>query len=356
MPVVDHTTALATVEWVLAIRLASIDAHPADLLRLIVVPVLAWSAYEDVRTRRFPHEWVWYPVLAIGIGLLLWPGSNASLFTADRATLAAMAASICLVVPLAYGWWAYGSLGRGDVIVLVVIAVVVPIVPTFTVGSLSFPLRGPDPGAGAFVVLVNAVVVLVPYSLWLAVRNYRDGVGSVEMFRSRRIDRERLEGSHGILCVERGGSVERVLDLDVLRMYLRWRGLSLAELLDDPDRFRDPGTLPARPNDPTDGTVGLALQRQQQGGFEPVDPDDAWGAQHFLDAVEDVVLALEADDLRSGLGELVARERPVVTPYLPMLVPLLAGVVLMLLVGQVTGPRSLADLPVIGSELAASVG
>ncbi|MFC6726180.1 A24 family peptidase, partial [Halobium palmae] len=40
-------------------------AAPPDLLRLLVVPVFAWAAWRDVRTRRLPNR-VWAPLVVLG--------------------------------------------------------------------------------------------------------------------------------------------------------------------------------------------------------------------------------------------------------------------------------------------------
>ena len=42
-----------------------------DLLRLLAVPVFAWAAYRDLRTRRVPN-WTWYPLVVVGLVALLW--------------------------------------------------------------------------------------------------------------------------------------------------------------------------------------------------------------------------------------------------------------------------------------------
>jgi archaeal preflagellin peptidase FlaK len=46
-------------------------ASAPDLLRLLSLPIFAWVAYRDVRTRRVPSR-TWLPIGALAIVLLAW--------------------------------------------------------------------------------------------------------------------------------------------------------------------------------------------------------------------------------------------------------------------------------------------
>jgi preflagellin peptidase FlaK len=127
----------------------------------------------------------------------------------------------------------------------------------------------------------------------------------------------------------------RGLDLDVLRMYLRWRGLSLGELRNNPGQYRDPESLPSSCNRPTDGGItadtsdiefdteeAVIKERDIEGAEDIADP---WGASEFFEVTE--AYGTSAETLRHGLDHIVSEDDFWVTPGIPFLVPLFFGIV-----------------------------
>lgn len=122
-----------------------------DLLRLAVLPVLAWTAVRDVRTRRVPNI-VWYPLAALGIALLAWEllGHFPPETVFDRLYLIRVGVSVCLVVPLSYLFWRLGGFGGADAKALMVFAVLLPTFPSYTLAGTEFPSpSGPRGTSGA---------------------------------------------------------------------------------------------------------------------------------------------------------------------------------------------------------------
>jgi len=328
-------------------------ASPPDLLRLALVPVFAWAAYRDVRTRRLPNR-LWPPLYAAG-GLLLaweawlrWPPGGVG----GRPFAIRVAVSLLVVAPLGYLLWRLGGFGGADAKALIALAIAVPTFPTYFLPGTALPLVVTPLGVFSLTVLTNAALLAAAYPVALAVRNALAGRLRPAMFLARPIQIDRLSTAHGRLFETRTGTTRRGLDLDALRMYLRWRGDTLAELRADPDGHRNPGSLPEAPNPPGDGSIptdgsepgeaGTPSGPRSDGG-EPVAPvdqfgtaaaADPWGAERFLDDIEGSAYGTAPEQLREGL-ELLARTDEVwISPGIPFLVPMFFGLLISLVYGD----------------------
>ncbi|MGM0386927.1 MAG: A24 family peptidase C-terminal domain-containing protein [Natrinema limicola] len=329
--------------------LAGAVATGPDLCRLLAVPVFAWVAYRDFETRRVSSS-VWIPLSLLGTVLLVWDGwlawtAGGTGWTYDF--LVPTALSLGLVVPIAYLFWWVGGFGGADAKALLVLAVLFPTFPEYALGSWTVPLATPPLGAFSFTILTNAVLVGIALPLVLAVRNAVAGRIAPVMVVGWPVFWERIPETHGRLLETPAGLTRSGLDLDALRMYLRWRGLSLAELREQPEQYRDPASLPAEPNPPTDGAVTAdggqrgdggtlasdddsAAAEAEDGSTTAIEHDDPWGAEAFLDDIEGSAYGTTPETLRDGL-EVLAREETVwVSPGTPFLVPVFVGLVVAL--------------------------
>ncbi|MFC6954706.1 A24 family peptidase [Halorubellus litoreus] len=346
-----------------------------DLLRLLVVPVFAWAAYTDVRTRRIPNK-VWPPLFLGGLVLFaltvqraLEPGvpfaSNA---------LPAAVVSLGVVAPVAYLFWLFGGFGGADAKALLVLSLLFPIYPVYEVAGVVLPLPGNENplGSFAFTILTNTVLAGVLYPLALSVRNAVNGEFALPMFLGKRVDAASVDDRYGTLMGRNDGMTAGSLDLDALRMYLRWRGESLDAVRSRADELRDPGTLPANPNDPTDGNLDAVAGTDDPDGGDSTDGagttddetadtaeadapvadgesaaetavngtdgddafEDAWGAEAFLEDIDGDAYGTSPESLRDGLDVLAASERVWVSPGIPFVVPMFVGLVLALTVGD----------------------
>ncbi|WP_408956678.1 A24 family peptidase C-terminal domain-containing protein [Natrinema sp. 74] len=328
--------------------LAGVAATGPDLLRLLAVPVFAWTAVRDIETRRVSSA-VWIPLSLLGTALLVWDGwlawnAGQSVWTYEF--LLPTAISVGLVVPIAYLFWWVGGFGGADAKALLVLAVLFPTFPEYALGSWSFPLETPPIGAFSFTILTNTVLVGIALPLVLAVRNAVAGRIAPVMFVGWPTSWGRIPETHGRLLETTSGLSRGGLDLDALRMYLRWRGLTLAELRDEPNRYRDPATLPAEPNPPTDGAVTADVQTRSDGGpLETsaddraaagiaAESDDPWGAAAFLEDIEGTAYGTTPETLRDGLEVLATEETVWISPGTPFLVPIFAGLLLALIYGD----------------------
>jgi preflagellin peptidase FlaK len=291
-----------------------------DLLRLVVLPVFGWAAYRDVRTRRVPNG-VWTPLALLGIALLAWEGLVRFGDPFFRVWALQVALSLGIVVPLAYGFWHVGGFGGADAKAFMALAVLLPTFPSYALGQTLLPLVHTDVGVFSLTVLTNTVLVALAYPLVLAGRNLVHGDVSALMFLGRPVPVDSVTDRPGSLLETPDGATRTGLDLDALRMYLRWRGVALADLRANPS-LRDPATLPDDPNDPTDGAV------LTDGSGDP------WGAAAFLEDIDSTAYGTTPQQLRDGLDVLVSQDDVWMTPGIPFLVPTFAGLVLALTLGD----------------------
>lgn len=304
-----------------------LSATIPDLLRLVVFPVFAWAAWRDVQTRRVPNQ-TWLPLAALGILLLAWDGFVAwtSPYPFEwRLFAISTAVSVGFVVPLAYAFWRLGGFGGADAKAFMVLAVLLPTFPAYPVADWVLPLYHTPIGAFSFSVLTNTVLAGACYPLALAVRNAVAGRISAVMVVGYPVHWSDIPMTHGRLLETPAGFTRSGLDLDALRMYLRWRDETLESVRDRETDLRDPATLPDETHDPGDGAVAT------DGGH----PDDPWGAAAFLDAVDHNAYGTTADDLRTGLDVLSANDDIWVSPGIPFLVPLFVGLVAAFTYGDV---------------------
>ena len=294
-----------------------------DLLRLLSLPVLAWAAARDLRTRRVPNR-TWLPLVAFGAVLLAWDAWDTA---APGLFALRVAVGVGVVAPLGFAFWWLGAFGGADAKALAAVCVLFPLPPAYLLGTTTLPLSSVS-GAFSLSMLTDAVLLAGLVPLFLFVRNALAGRLSLAGFVGRPVDWRALPTTHGRLLARPNG-LDAGLDLDALRMYLAWRGERLRDLRATPDRARDPASLPAEPHPPGDGAVGPITD-----GGRAVTHADQWGAAAFLDGLDGDAYGTTPARLREALDAVVARERLWVSPGIPFLVALFAGLCLALVYGD----------------------
>ena len=315
-------------------------ASVPDVLRLAVVPVLGWAAWRDVKVRRVPSR-TWYPVVVLGAVLLVWDAVGHLSFAsaADALFFVRVGISLLLVAPIAYLFWRLGGFGGADAKALIAISVLLPTFPTYFFPGFTLPVVVTTLGVFSMTVLTNTVVLAVAYPLGLLVRNLADGEVTfpVALF-GRRIDVSSLPTAHGRLFETTEGFTRNGLDIDALRMYLRWRGTSLAAVQSNPEWARDPGSIDET-HDPTDGAVDEDSDPptpRVDDDFDPDrDPDDPWGAAAFLDDIEGTAYGTTPEKLRGGLDVVTDREAVWLSPGIPFIVPMSLGTLVAFVYGDI---------------------
>ena len=328
-----------------------IDASIPDLCRLLVVPVFGWAAWRDVETRRVPNR-TWTPLAVLAVVLLAWDGWMAWTGTAfeTRAFAVRTAVSLGFVAPLVVAFWWFRAFGGADAKAFLVVAALFPTFPQYEVLGWLLPYQHTNVGVFSLTILTNTVLLGALYPLAVLGRNAAAGRFSSVMFVGKPVRWDAVPDQHGRLLETPEGMTRNGVDLDAVRMYLRWRGLTLSELRERADRLRDPATLPADPNPPGDGSVGVEAARADGGAVgetgpeagalgetipaEEVPDDDPWGAEAFLDDIDHNAYGTTPEGLRDGLDVLVREDEVWVSPGIPFIVPLLFGTLVALTYGD----------------------
>jgi preflagellin peptidase FlaK len=305
-------------------------ATDPDLVRLLAVPVFAWAAYRDLRTRRVPNR-IWLPLVAVGVLALAWElfvfvdgGLERRLF------LTRTALSLGFVAPLGYLFWRLGGFGGADAKAIITFAVLFPVYPMYYVFGGAYPLHHAPLGVFSLTILSNTVLVGLLYPFALAVRNLPRGEFTLAMFVGRPVSIEAIVSEYGRLLETTEGFTRRGLDIDALRMYLRWRGVSLSAIRESPESYRT--SVPAEPNEPGDGAIDDGIDGFG-GDTEPIE-GDPWGAEAFLS--DHAAYGTTPEQLREGLSLLSATDRETVwiTPGIPFIVPMFVGLLVALTFGD----------------------
>jgi preflagellin peptidase FlaK len=328
-----------------------------DLLRLAVVPALGWAAWQDHRTRRVPSR-LWWPLIGLGLLLLVWEGWTAVRGPVPSGQLFLLRAglSVGLLVPLALVFYRLDLVGGADAKAFVALAVLFPTYPVYELAGLALPAARPPLGVFSLTAITNGAILGLLYPVALAARNLVDGEWSPVAVRARRVPWTALPETHGRLAETPEGRTLRGLDLDALRMYLRWRRASLADVRERPAELRDPASIPDEPGEPTDGRLDPAERIDEAVTVDRPDPDadpfefaddweyvDPWAAEEFVGTVGRVYGTTPAQ-LREGLELLSRADRVWVSPGLPYLVPVFVG----FLVGLTYGDLLYTGLQAVG--------
>ena len=367
-------------------------ASGPDTLRLLAIPFFAYVAWLDIRTRRVPNR-TWIPLAVLAVVLLVWDVIRVTTGDVDPVVrgnfYVQTLLSVGFVVPLSYMFWRIGGFGGADAKAFFVIALLFPAYPSYELWQWSVdggvlaaafdslpgatyrgtvPLVEPSLGVFSISILSNTVVMGALYPVALAARNATVGYLSPGMFVAKPVGWDRATSEYGTMLQMPDRSLTeslslsglsayfsfRGLDLDALRMYLRWRGLTVADLREDPDRYRRPASLPPDPALPGDGVIpaegwtGADTDHSEDesatayADAEPWAPethlvaaaDDQWGAAAFLDDIEGSAYGTSPEKLREGLEALADDDVVWISPGIPFLVPLFLGLALAFLYGD----------------------
>jgi Type IV leader peptidase family. len=328
------------------------------LLYLIPVVVLVVFGYIDWRIRRIPNA-VWKPLFAVSFAFLSYRVFDVYGTPMFEPLLIQVLVSAVSVGGLGLFAGVTGLFGGADVKGLLWISITLPVYPSFT----SFVYE-PVVGVLSFSVFLNALLLGVAYQGVLIAVNAVRGDWDLRMVAGVRVPVGSLTAMHGriirkpmgvsdvINTVQSGGDItdaglDPCLDLDTLRMYLRWRATSLTEIRVDSSWFRSSAPVPWITGEFSDGRVdrvagfdevtessprvdGLGVAWAFPG--EEVDP---WGASAFVQTagekyvwMSESVYGDSPASIRRGL-EMVSSQRTVwVSPGLPFFVLLAGGAIL----------------------------
>ncbi len=317
----------------------------AVIVALITFGAAAWS---DIKNRRIRNA-IWLPAFVIGVSLLA--ARLVSVQTAPQADQTILAIQIAIsfgfIIPLTLAFWAYGFFGGADARGLIVLSLLVPRFPDipFKIANTTFPIFEPTLGVFSIAALTNGLLLTAAYPLWVYTRNLRRRCGTtLWAFVAVRTPIDKVMSRHGKLVQSTTGMTFGGLDLDALRMYVRWRGTNLEEIRANPDTYRH--TAPTEPRDVGDGRIDPEMDHQtdvdqllaeakrdpEDRDNKPVE-DDEWAAEEFLSG--HYAYGTTPETLRDGLEVVTSNEQVWVTPGIPLIVSFFIGIVSTLIFGDI---------------------
>jgi preflagellin peptidase FlaK len=305
----------------------------ADTVRLSLLVLLGVAAYRDIQTRRVPN-YVWFPFLTIGGVIFGYELVQRFSYFSSPWVASLPLGVVTIVSVIGYIGWRQGLYGGADAKAIISLAVLFPDAPSIYVDSMVFPLTHSLLNSFSITILTNAVVLSSIYPLLMLINNINSGNLSLpSCLLARRHSVDEIENVHGTLYHSIEESLTPGLDLDALRMYLRWRGSSLSTLVSSPSIHRDPDsirkTFPA-----TDGRIDVSCASAASSSAPEIDARDSWGAAAFLNAVGPAY-GTTPMMLRTGLERLSSNDTVWVSPGIPFLVPLFMGTILALTAGNI---------------------
>jgi Archaeal Peptidase A24 C-terminus Type II. len=275
----------------------------------------------------------------------------------DTVFLARVGVSLFIVAPLAVVFWRLGGFGGADAKALAALAVMYPTTPSYPAPADSvIPTPTSPVAVFSLTILTNTVLLAACYPVALSIINAVSGRIKWIFFVARPVATDSLTSRHGRLFNTPDELSRGELDLDALRMYLRWRGSSLTQLRRDPAEHRDPDSIGGtRP--PTDGAIhrdlggrvdGPAIRSDQKEADTPelgerggvtTDSDtelrDPWGAERFLTEIDQTAYGTTPATLRESLDVIVSRNTVWVSPHVPLVVPMFLGLLVALAYGDI---------------------
>jgi preflagellin peptidase FlaK len=305
----------------------------AALAALLTFGVAAWF---DLSSRRIANIlWVPLGVLAMILLVVRIIGVMESPTTVQQPHVIQLILSIGVAIPVSYLFYQLRAFGGADAKALIVLALLFPIYPVITLFGQSFPIIQPPLGVFALTILTNTMLLAMLYPFALGLRNFVKGYRGRWSFLGIRVLTEDLSTTHGkLLETTDGMSLVDGIDLDALRMYLRWRGITLSELRNSPDEAR----LPPRPEETFPAGDGRVVLTD---GGEIDEPEqetelvliDEWGADLFTLQVD--AYGTTPEQLRSTLELVKEADEVWVSPGIPLIVPMFFGILVSLTLGDV---------------------
>ena len=310
--------------WTLESGIQATRWTPTDIIRvLVIVPVLLYAAYRDIK-ERVVHNWVWYPLFFYGITLLVY-----DLYTGNVEFLASWVfGNITFALIIGFALYKTRLFGGADMKALWGIALLIPTYPTLVVFPWMMPpiLPAPENAINMFslTIFTNTVLVAIFWPLKTLVQNIRNGDFNVRhpglMLTARRVNLEHSLTHHGkiipLWTFENTTALGRFktlllsvvngFEIEFVRTYLDWHRENIDSEITSPadiDTSRVEHFLDSEENTNEDG-------------------ERIWDASNTEEATE-------------AFEDLLSQETVWMTPGIPFIVPMLLGVLLSLIAGDI---------------------
>lgn len=343
----------------------------ADILRLLIIPAFIYAAILDYRTRRVHNEF-WIPLFGLLFIILGWDILDMLLSTGSirSAYLYSFALSVIIGPSLAYTLWQIGFFGGADAKAFIFLSVYFPTIPEITLNGTTVPqVMGVMPIFDEiFVVTIffNALVFAAGFQLYIFTFNIIKRNFNRAMTHATKYATHEITEKQGVIIESNNGINRPGVDIDTLRMYLRWRGETLNNLLEKPIQIKNnppevqneigDGSI----NDPTHtplnkAQINTGTQRKPENhdigpesNSEQTETDneeerkdeilkDEWAINQFDEYLDDNKphLSANVEHLPDVLNVLHKKETVWVIPGIPFFIPLTLGLITALFYGSI---------------------
>ena len=318
-----------------------------DLLRLSIIPIFAYAAYLDIKSRRIPSE-IWHPVMALGLLLLMWD-MMALVFepqTIQSQFLLSLSISVIFTPVIVIYFWEGGVIGSADMKGILALALFFPQIPAYTAGGLSLPIYNGVSGIFAIGVFFNAIIITAMFHIHLIARNIVEREFNSAMYTSSKTDVELIPDSMGEIRLQGIDGGREYIEIDTVRKYLRWRNESIDSLCENALEIKH--NPPQKTDSSVNGVVSHSTPRPHRiqrksndtdneeitdGGaiLDPREDDTEWAAEAFI---KNTNTQTDPITLRQALDTITTESTVWVSPSIPFFVPLTFGLVLFITVGS----------------------
>lgn len=320
-----------------------------DTLRLLIIPLFIYASYLDYHTRRIYNEF-WIPVIGLSFLVLGWDIMLLFLEPSHVQSdyLSTLTLSIIITPSIAYTLWQNNIYGGADLKAIVLLSVFFPQTPEYLINGGTYPLVEGVTPIFTITIIINALIISMIYQFKTILTNLfkKDPLS----MHSLQVLTKTLDERHGLIIQQNTQPV----DIDLIRMYIDWRNITLTELLSSTDFYRQ--TQPVVTKEISDGRIKSPIKKplnnerseitlpkqdtetqQDQGqianSFKV--KDDPWAATQFINQLNfNSRTNTSSKQLTQALDTIATSEKVTITPSIPFFIPLTISLIISITYGS----------------------
>lgn len=315
-----------------------------DLLRLCTIPLFGYAAYTDFTNRRV-KKWVWWVLIASGGLITLFELSQlAPIRGEEDIRQVQLIVNSMGILMLIGGLLSHAKrVGLADAKAIITLAVLYPTFPTITLAGYTLPIASSTVGSLSITALLNAFVLGSVYIFDAVKQALKSWFSTGEFKLSEEIEVSNIAKRAGkVHPINVGNGNEFEVDIDTIRMYLRWRDININDI-------KNGSVTPTTSIGDTysvstgamsdGGKIISGNEREKLADQEQADrsaaPGDEWGVKMFFKQVDADIYGDSPEAIREALEYIENSETIFLKRGYPMVTLLFGGILLSLSVGNI---------------------